>query len=124
MSKFEIKPAFPDTLEVEGAMSRRDYNYAFRCLQNFYALASQGGVSPAADTYTPTLRRLTFVPFGGPNNWNRVTELIMREIEKADAKHAGRILFEDLELDWKLSGLNREEYLNGEVEIVCSRCGR
>ena len=111
-------------MEVEGAMTRRDYNHAFRCLQNFFALVSDGSISPAADTYTPALRRLTFVPFGGPNNWNRVTELVLREIEKADARQLGTPLFEDLEMDWKLSGLNREEYLYGDVEIVCSRCGR
>lgn len=124
MSKFEIKPAFPEMPEVKEAMNNRDYNHAYRCLQNFYAMVCQTAIAPGAEHYTTALRQLTFVPFGGPNHWNRVTELIIREIEKTDASNVGRSLYEDLELDWKLSGLNREEYLRGDIEIVCSRCGR
>ena len=121
---FKIKPDFPDLLEVEGAMNVGDYNHVWKCLQNFYALVFQAVVSPAATDVCAQLRLLTFRPFGGPRNWNRVSELMFREIERADAGHLGVPLHEALDKDWELSGLDREEYLHANVEIVCSRCGR
>ena len=121
---FKIKREFIDLLEVEEAMNFGNYNHVWRCLQNFYALVSKAVVFPSPGTYTARLRSLTFIPFGGPKNWNRVTELMFREIERADAAHSGRSLHEVLGTDWKLSGLDREVYLHGNIEIICSRCGR
>lgn len=121
---FPIKPDFPSISLVRTGVREGDLNNVWRILQNFLALVEQAPISPQAHQYTLQLRDATFIPFGGPNLWNRRTELILREIEAADAAHTGLTMHENLEVEWAKSGLNREENLYGDVEIVCTRCGR
>ena len=124
MSEFEIKPTLIDIDEIKGAMGLGNFNHAWRCLQNFYAILQHSVTSPDITHYTGRLRRITFAPYGGPNLWNRKTELMFREMEKVQAEHLHQVLHEDLDAEWVLSGLDREEHLHGNIEIVCSRCGR
>lgn len=124
MTRFEIKPKFIDFDEIKGAMGLGYFNHAWKCLQDFYALLKHSVTSPDITYYTGRLRRITFVPYGGPNSWNRKTELMFREMEKIQAEHLHQTLHEALDNEWELSGLKREEYLHGNVEFTCSRCGR
>jgi hypothetical protein len=121
---FPIKADIPEQMEVSARMRAGDLNGVFRIIQNFYALVKKAAVSPGGHIYLTWLRKITFIPFGGPNLWNRKTELMFREIERAEAKHYNEDLHPNLEVEWKSSGLEREVHLHGNIEIICSRCGR
>jgi hypothetical protein len=62
------------------------------------------------------VRSLTFIPFGGPNLWNRMATLLIKEIEVANERHFGRDLATEarLEKEWQLSGQSREAILSGK----------
>lgn len=120
---FKIKPSWPEKHAIESNMARKEYNAVYRELQNFYALvdkAAATGIGPVIHF----IRKATFVEFGGPNLWNRRTELLIREIEQRNAEWFDEEMYLDLDTQWQLSGLDREEHLFSDVEIICSRCGR
>ena len=53
------------------------------------------------------IRGAIFVPFGGPDLFNRRASLLTKEIEAYNGKWKNPIDEEQLERGWKLSGLKR-----------------
>ena len=53
------------------------------------------------------IRGALFVPFGGPDLFNRKVSLFMKEIEAYNEAWQNPVDEEELKLGWKLSGLER-----------------
>jgi len=62
------------------------------------------------------LRTAVFLPFGGPGLWNRLTYLLIKEIEVANERNFGNELDAEgrLPREWALSGYTRSAVLGGE----------
>ena len=53
------------------------------------------------------IRGAVFVPFGGPDLFNRKVSLLMKEVEAYNGAWKNPVDEEELKLGWKLSGLKR-----------------
>lgn len=53
------------------------------------------------------IRRETFVPFGGPDRFNRRASLLLEEIEAYNDRWKSPVDEQELEIGWKLSGFKR-----------------
>lgn len=111
-----MKPKFLSAHEIGPLVKAGSYRLVWYSLLSLYHFVVQNAAVLHYDLY----RRATFVPFGGPQLWNRLTSLLIKEIEIANERHFGKHLdAEDrMGMEWQLSGYTREAILDGQRSFL------